>query len=264
MVRFIQLVGCFSLFSIFFACTPQYKLQYLRDLPDTGTVNLSYKLPEEIRIQPDDMLTINISGKNPETSLLINAGGVASTNETSTTNRSAQAPGNNYLVDTKGEIELMLIGKLKVTGKTIVELKSELTLLAQKYLLEPIVTVRFTGLRITVMGEVKIPNTYSVANEKITILQALGYAGDLTSFAQRESVKVVREIDGKREIGTVNLASADIFSSPYYFLKQNDVVYVPPTNQKYAAENAARVTLPYVSIGVGLVTLLISAIQLLR
>lgn len=249
------------LFSLIFSCKPQYKLQYFRNLNDTGTVNIPALAFEEIKIKEDDGLTINIVGRNPETSAIINSSTNGASNAASA---GSTTPGANYLVDAKGQIEIPLLGTFEVAGKTITEVKTMIRNKAKEVLVEPIVTVRFAGFKFTVLGEVKLPSTFVVQNEKVTVLQAIGMAGDLTTFAKRENIKIMREVDGKQEIGTINLASTDVFNSPYFYLKQNDVIYLPPTDQKYKIENGSKVLLPYASLGLSVVTLIITLVQLTK
>jgi polysaccharide biosynthesis/export protein len=258
-----SILHCFLgivIFSLIFSCKPQYKLQYFRNLKDTGTVKIPSFSYEEIKIKVDDGLTIHITGRNPETSAIINS----STNNASSGAAAGATGGSNFLVDAKGQIEIPLLGVFDVAGKTITEVKTMINTKAKDVLVEPIVTVRFAGFKFTVLGEVKLPSTFVVQNEKVTILQAIGMAGDLTTFAKRENIKIMREVDGKQEIGTIDLASTDIFNSPYYYLKQNDVIYLPPTDQKYKIENGSKVLLPYASLGLSVVTLIITLVQLTK
>ncbi len=141
---------------------------------------------------------------------------------------------DGYLVSKNGEIVFPILGKLKVSGLTHQELGVliEEKLKSGQHITDPMVTVKLLNYKIYVMGEVARPGVVNVDNEKITILEALSAAGDLTIYGLRDNVTVVREHNGKRQIGNVDLTSKDLFSSPYYYLQQNDVIYVEPNNRR--------------------------------
>jgi polysaccharide export outer membrane protein len=181
---------------------------------------------------PDDMLEIKISGANEVTSALINT---YSSSNTPLTN-------SNYLVDNNGEVEFPLIGKIKAAGLTKEQFREVLKEKASKYLKDALVSVRFINFRFTVLGEVKMPGTFTVLNEKITILEAMGLAGDLTAYAKRDNVRVIRDSLGKREIGIVNFNDKAIFTSTYYYLQRNDVIYIEPEKYKTKYEDFSRIT----------------------
>ena len=134
-----------------------------------------------------------------------------------------------YLVDPNGYVDFPVLGKMKLSDRTIEEAQ---TLIAEKlvpYLNNPVIIMRFLNFRLTVLGEVNKPGTISVQGERITILEALGQAGDLTPYSNREKIMVIREQEGKREFGYIDIHSPEIFQSPYFYLQQNDIVYVEPT-----------------------------------
>lgn len=194
----------------------------------------------DARIMPKDQLTISVSTTDPEASAPFNmtVNTAATANSRSTY---SQPLLQAYLVDNQGYIAFPLIGNLKVGGLT----KSEAEVLIQEkirpYMAEgenPIVTVRMFSYSISVIGEVARPGTFQVSREKITILEALAQAGDLTIYGVRDKVKLIREdATGKKEFHTLNLNDANIVSSPYYYLQQNDVVYVEPNKVK--AQNSS-------------------------
>jgi polysaccharide export outer membrane protein len=129
-----------------------------------------------------------------------------------------------------------------------------------KYLKDPIVTVRFTNFRFTVLGEVRSPGSFNVQNEKVSILEALGQAGDMTQFAKRNSVRVIRDSMGKREIGMVNFNQKTVFTSPYYYLKRNDVVYVEPQQSKTNYESVSRIS-SILATALGIVAVIFSLVR---
>ena len=194
----------------------------------------------DARIMPKDILTITVSTVNPEASepynLLVR----------NTLNGASSIGANSgvllpYLVDNNGCIDFPVLGTLEVGGLT----KSACEKMIHDKLLpfmnaaeNPVVTVRMSNYKISVLGEVARPGMFTVGNEKINILEALAQAGDLTIYGVREKVKLIRENDkGKKEIHTINLNDADIISSPYYYLQQNDILYVEPNKVK--AQNSS-------------------------
>lgn len=220
-----------SFCSLFSSCTSSKKLRYFNNLSDSQLIRLpDLQRPEPV-VMTDDILNIKITGANEVTVGIINGytGAVGSN------------AGNNYQVDAKGMIEFPVLGKVNVTGFTRDELKIRLTTAVAKYLKDPIVTVSFTNFRFTVLGEVNAPGTFVVTNEKVTILEGLGLARDMTQYARRSNIRIIRDSSGTRHIGLVNFNDKSIFSSPYYYLQRNDVVYVEPEGNKGQIDQANRV-----------------------
>jgi polysaccharide export outer membrane protein len=147
-------------------------------------------------------------------------------------NLTDQGGSSGFLVDLNGNIEYPQIGLIHVEGLTKEEVANIIKKKFETQLNNPSVVVRFVNYRITVLGEVGGPSTFTIPTERITILEALGLAGDITEFGRKDNVKVIRENNGLREIGTIDLTSKDMFLSPYYRLKQNDVVLVEQTRRK--------------------------------
>lgn len=137
-----------------------------------------------------------------------------------------------YLVDKEGYINFPVIGKIKVDGLTKQELSSLLQDKISKYVKDPLVNVQITNFKVMVMGEVTRPGGLSVKNDRITILDAIGYSGDLTINADRKNILVIRDNNGQKEFGRLDITQPDIFASPYFYLQQNDVVYVEPNVAK--------------------------------
>jgi len=166
---------------------------------------------------------------------------------------------SGFLVDKDGFIQMTLLGKIKVGGLTTYQVRDKITELASQYYKNPTVQVRFANFKITVLGEVTRPATYTVPNEKVTVLDALGLAGDLTIYGKRENVLLVRDQQGQKELVRLNLNDSEVFRSPYFYLRQNDVLYVEPGKAKAAANNAAR-TQTFAIIG-SLLSVLIVAVS---
>lgn len=223
--------------------------------------------PEEIDkhagivIQPKDMLSIVVSSRNPELVAMFNLPVVSYQAGSEVVTGGYQQRLMGYVVDNEGYIDFPVLGPIKVSGLTRWEL-SELIkdkLVKEGLLTDAVVTVEFMNFKVSVIGEVSAPGTYTIEGDKVTILQAISLARDLTIFGQRENVTVIRERDGQRIIYEVNLCDADLFKSPAYYLQQNDVVYVQPSEikarQSTTDEKALRLTSILVSSGSLLVSI---------
>lgn len=186
----------------------------------------------ELKIKKDDVLSIVVTSKNPELVKVFNSPIV----NVSVSGASASGSQKvlSYTVGVDGFINFPVLGKIKVEGMTRKELVEyiETSLIKNDYVKDPIVTVQFLNFKVSVLGEVKSPGCYEIESERITILDAISKAGDLTINGKRDKVAVIRETDGKRVVTYHDLRSSDIFESPCFYLQQNDVVYVEPNKAK--------------------------------
>ncbi|MFC4873120.1 polysaccharide biosynthesis/export family protein [Negadavirga shengliensis] len=226
-----------------FGCAKR-NLVYFSDVE--GQSDYSVKVPEMIqpKIQKDDLLKITVSSLSPESNLLFNVGVLnAGTDARSSSN--VQPLNEGYLVDQHGEINFPVLGRIRLEGMTKAEAVEAVTARLQEYVKDPIVNIRFVNFKITVVGEVNHPSTFTVPTEKINILEALGLAGDMTMYGKRENVLIIRERDGVRSAKRLNLNNKDLLASPYYYLQQNDVIYVEPDKIKavQASTNQRSLTL---------------------
>jgi polysaccharide export outer membrane protein len=204
------------------------------------------------KVQPGDILSIYISSLNPAASSFFNPySTVPITGDPSTgtvSNGSPQvsqtAPG--FLVDVNGMIELPLIGTVKIAGLATTEVRDMIKSRLKTYLKEPTVNVRFLNYKISVMGEVSRPSVYVIPNEKVTLPEALSLAGDITIFGKRNNVLIIRDNNGKKEFGRVDLTTRDVYTSPYYYLHANDVVYVEPSKGRTAQTDKTYQILPII------------------
>lgn len=212
------------------SCVSQKKMIYLQGADYLQDNPQQIKENFELKIQSDDQLAISISSKDREliepfnNNTLIGSG---------SSQYSAQAGVSYFQVDKDGNIEFPIFGTLKASGLTRMELAKELEnrLISQNYIKDPQVSVKIMSFKVTVLGEVKAPGVQNVTGERLTLLEALGMAGDLLPSAKRENIMVIREEDGKRKSYMVDLTSSyDVLNSPCYFLQQNDVVYVEPNS----------------------------------
>jgi polysaccharide biosynthesis/export protein len=255
-LRFFRLiVVSFILVQSISSCRTQKSLpnNYLENVADTSEKN-TVKIPD-LTIQKGDLLSIQIysASLKAETDApynLPNFGGVAPGSS------SGAAVIAGFLVDANGNIEYPRIGTIHVEGLT----KSELADLIKKrinqpeqQLENPTVVVRFLNYKITVLGEVMRPGSFSIPAERVTVLEALGLAGDIAVYGKRNTVKVIREINGNREIGTIDLTSKDLFESPYYNLLQNDIVIVEAKRSKARQADTQEVS-QRISLALGIIT----------
>ena len=209
-------------------------LVYFSNLSPTepGSPIKNYTAP---KIQADDILTITVSSLSAESNVIFNNvilpdnGNVGSV---------AERINEGYLVDKNGFINFPVIGKISLAGLTKEEAQDKMTDLIKVQVKNPIVNVRFRNFKVTVVGEVNKPATFTVETEKINLIEALGMAGDMTAFGRRENVLLIREKDGIRTTTRINLNNKDVLASPYFYLQQNDVVYVEPDNKVKAADTA--------------------------
>lgn len=214
-------------------------------------------------IKPDDVLHITITALDVAAVRPFNLSAV--TYSTSSNSAIGVAQQQTYLVDTQGEIDFPVLGKLKIGGLTREELIKFLKAkLDPDYILSPNINVRISNYKITVLGDVKLPGSYLIPNERITILEAIGLAGDLNISAERKNILVQREEDGEKVQYRVNLLSNKLFTSPVYYLQQNDVVYVEPNYAKIQSASSNSNTSLIISISSVLVALLTSISLLTR
>ncbi|WP_242918083.1 polysaccharide biosynthesis/export family protein [Pontibacter liquoris] len=206
-------------------------------------------------IQNNDLLSIVISSSNPAASEYFNTFNISDTRSITATNSITQAVG--YLVDQEGNVQLPFLGKLKASGLTKKALNDKIRdeLINRKLLIEPVVDIRFLNYKVSVLGEVAHPSVLTVPNEKITLLEALGLAGDLTIYANRDNVLLIREEEGKKKLIRINLTTDELFTSPYYNLKSNDIIYVEPNKAKVQSSGNAKLWLPVVFSGLSVVVI---------
>lgn len=229
------------------SCTTPKNVTYFQDVPDTlrqKMVALSaYYTPV---IQPDDILQVSIQTLDPAATALLSQPNTANwpamgANAAGSTGNTSSANVTGFLVDKDGYVILPLIGKVMAKGRTTDQIRDEIRTKAAEFYKDPVVTVRFANFKITVLGEVARPSTYVMPNEKVTLLDAIGIAGDLTIFGRRENVMLIRDNNGQKEFARFNLNNSNIFTSPYFYLHQGDVVYVEPNKAKVASTDIAQV-----------------------
>jgi polysaccharide export outer membrane protein len=213
----------------------------------------------EPRIQKNDLLSIKVYSQSadPRTDIPYNLP------EQTVVGSSTVAATAGFLVDENGNIEYPRLGIVQVEGLTKAELAQLIKSRLQDALKNPSVIVRFLNYRVTVLGEVRAPGTFSIPTERVTILEALGMAGDINEFGKRDTVKVAREVNGQLKVGYVSLNSANLFNSPYFRLQQNDVVFVEQTRRRRQQEERQDIG-QQVGIATGILTAVALIFNLIR
>lgn len=216
------------------SCASASQIEYLQNIDSTYLHELTTKY--EARIKKDDLLSIIVSG--PDKTVVMPYNLTLSEMTTGYSNNPEQST-LEYLVDNNGEINFPILGKIKVEGMTRSELVKYLTDRIEADVKDPIVYVSFKNYKITILGEVRNPGTYNMDSERINVFQALGRAGDLLLTAERYDIILIREVDGTPTYHKIDLRNASILNSDYYYMQQNDILYVRPSSQRVAAATTA-------------------------
>lgn len=241
------------------SCVDTRKATYFNGLQDS-VIKSSLENLEPV-IQKNDLLSISVSSLNPDATIIFNSPNSVATQTISSAGNTTIASG--YLVDQEGNIQFPVLGNIKAAGISKKELTEKIarTLIEKKLLVNPTISIRYLNFKVTVLGEVNRASVINVPSEKITLLEALGLAGDITIFGKRDNVMVLREEGGDKIIKRLNLNSSEIFKSPYYYLRSNDIVYVEPNKSKIATTGRGQQILPVIfsslSLAVSLVYVLV-------
>ena len=235
MKHFCKTVVLASAVALFASCASYKDIIYFQDISDRELQPLLNEY--EATIKKDDRLAIVVSGSDKTVTAPYNL--TLSEISGTTTSTNPEQSTLSYLVDADGNIEFPILGTLHVEGMTRNELVRFLTEEIGKDVKDPIVYVNFKNFKIPVLGEVRNPGTYTIDSEKISVLQALGRAGDLNLTAKRDGILLIREVDGVQQHYTLDLRNSDILESPYFYMQQNDVLYVPPSPTRVAQGTAA-------------------------
>jgi polysaccharide biosynthesis/export protein len=242
---------------VFSACTSIKKIAYVNNLTDSAAY-ASIKVAKnnfESLIQKNDQLSVSVGGSNIADLSVINSG----TGSTTIGLTSAGALG--YLVEADGKIQLPYLGKIQAEGLTRLQLESIIVDSLKAFTKNPIVNVRFINYSFSILGEVLKPGKYNMTTERLTILEAIGIAGDLTDIAKRDNVLLIREVNGQRTSTRLNLLDKSIFNSPYFYLKTNDVIIVQALNVKYINRSGVP---QYISILAVSISVLLTVINLIK
>lgn len=241
-----------------FSCKPAPQLQYVQGYTDTLPI-ASLKIPEPI-IQKGDLLSIVVYSDNAQLTSLYN---LPMANATDVTSGGSMSAPVGYLVDSDGNIQFQGLGLLHVQGLNKKGLADLLNSKLKDTLLQnPYYVIRFLNFKVTMLGDVARPGVYTIPAERVNIFEAIGLAGDLTVYGRKDNVLIIREADGMREVSRINLSDSNIFNSPYYYLKQNDIVSIE--SNKFKNRQSEEVTLKYISLGASIISTAAIVITVLR
>jgi polysaccharide export outer membrane protein len=240
---------------LLFSCKSREEMVYYQNIDALTQVEQSNSY--EIKIQPDDLLTIIVSAEDTEASIPFNLG--ASAAGAATTGQSTL---QSYLVDASGTIDFPILGKLKVAGLTRSEVLQLLEGKIAKYIKNPIINLRVINFKVSVQGEVNAPGTYPISSDRITLIEAISMAKDLTIYGKRDNILVIREVNGVKSYNRIDITKADFIHSPFYYLAQNDVVYVEPNKTRInggAVGANTGVIISITSLLITVITLIVTA-----
>jgi len=241
-----------SVITLLTSCATKKEIVYFQDADNLAERKNSQTF--EPIIESNDILYVSISSMN-EAVLMPFKRSTGMEGNVSNSNAGLQG----YLVNVDGDIRFPVIGNVRVAGKTRGQVEADLKSELSEFITDVVVDVRIMNFKITVIGEVNNPGVYTIADERVTLPQALGLAGDLSEDGKRENILVIREIDGQQQVSRIDLTKTAFFSSPYYFLKQNDVVYVEPSTKGVKKSGF----LPDIPALLSLMTVVLSTIILL-
>lgn len=250
-IKYIVLIVISILFT---SCVSKSKIVYMNNIDNSKSYESSKQY--EPTLQPDDLLSIIISAENPEITVPFNLPQIQGNYEINNNQNGIKT----YLIDNEGFIEFPVIGKVKLAGLTRTAATKKMVEIISEYIKKPGVNLRILNYKVSVLGEVIKPGSYTIPSERITILEALSLAGDMTIYGVRDNVLIIREIDGKKTYNRVDLTNADLLNSPFYYLAQNDVVFIEPNKTKVNSS----VVGPNTSVILSGVTVLISLLILLK
>lgn len=252
--------ACIMVALVASSCSTSKEILYFQDISEVQPKELNTAY--EAVIKKDDRLAIVVSGSDKTVTAPYNLTLGEMGNSVSATSTDPERSVLTYLVDPNGNIDFPILGTIHVEGMTRNQLVNYLTAEIGKDVKEPIVYVSIKNYKITVLGEVKSPGTYTMDSEKITLLQALGRAGDLNLTAKRDGILLIREENGKEMHYTLDLRSAELLNSPQFYLQQNDVIYVPASSSRVVnatlASGVLSTTFSSVTTAISLVTMIIS------
>jgi polysaccharide export outer membrane protein len=242
----------------FSSCASTKKIAYFNDIRDSAVIASAGTL--EPVIQKKDILSISVSSLSNEATIIFNTPNLPITPNASTNPNSPQTAG--YLVGEDGTIKFPVLGDIPAAGLTQKQLENNITqqLIDKKLLFDPIVSSRFLNFRVTVLGEVNHPGVVTAPSEQISILEAIGQAGDLTIYGLRDNVMLIRQVGPDKIVKRLDLNSSKILQSPYYFLKSNDVIYVEPGRAKVTSTDLTRQYLPIIFSGISVLVIVLNSL----
>jgi len=228
------------------SCSSYKNVPYFQDLNRSSISKETIDNLRPVTVQPGDVLTLGVISASDEAAGKFNG--------------SVNGASRDYTVDPNGNITLPQVGMIKVADLTLTQIHDILLPKLMVYLKEPILSVKVSGFKYSVLGAVKAPGIYTAAKEQLNFLDALSAAGDLNIYGKRENVLLIREINGKREFVTLDLTKKDLFTSPYYYIKNNDIIYIEP-DKEYDSENNSRANVTLGLSAISVISLIYSLIH---
>lgn len=250
----IRIAGLLLLIIGAIGCQSPRKMVYLKNASGQDTTMVYHQPDKKYRISYDDILFVRILTGNPEISALYN--NAPTTGFSTSMTSEADQYINGFTVNEEGKIKLPVLGSLKVKGLTLQEVEMQIQAMADEYLIDATVIARLLNFKVTVLGEVARPGVYSHYNDNMTILEAIGKAGDVTDLGDKRNIMVIRTVPEGRTTFEIDLTKKDLMTSPAFFLKPNDVIYVKPSGSK-----AFQINLPTMSMILSSVTTIIVLLQ---
>lgn len=248
----LQIAAVVLLLFPFYSCVPTSKMLYLQDSTESQKNDIK---TYETLLQPDDLLSIIVSSQNPENSVPFNLPQIQGNYEIGNNQNGIKT----YLIDSEGNIDFPVLGKIKLAGLSRKEANEHLITLLSDYIKNPGINLRILNYKFSVLGEVNKPGSFTVDSERITLLEALSNAGDLTIYGKRSDILVIREQNGKKNYKHIDITKSDFINSDYYYLVQNDLVLVNPNRTR---QNAAAVG-PNTSVILSAISILVTIAVLL-
>jgi polysaccharide export outer membrane protein len=248
-----RLIFLFSLSLLFTSCAKQRDFVYFQRAQN-DSIQVIAATPHTIQLVPGDVLTITVAAVDPDV--------VKPFNLTSNTSKVAAEStiGPSYLIDDMGNIDFPVLGNIKLAGLTSAEATKVLKDRIKSYVTNPIISLKIQNHKVTILGDVKSPGVIPIPNERLTLTDALALAGDLQISGIRKNILVVREVNGVKTETRVDITSRHLFSSPIYYLKNNDLIYVEPNKAKIQSSKG---TLQYASLAIGSLSLVINILNIL-
>lgn len=253
-----KIIYFFLIAIVISSCGVKYQtIPYFTDLP-AGNQAEDINNQTVLKIQKNDILAITVSSLDAKSDAYFNLGNIGAVQASSGT-AGASTP-NGFIVDQQGNVQLPYLGSVKIEGLSTYDARKliENKLEEGKFLIKPVLNLRLVNFKISVLGDVVRPGVYPVQSERITIIEALGMAGDLTITAKRNDVLLIRENLGKRQQVKLDLQSKDLFNSPFYYLENNDVLIVTPSSAKYASVDSSYRNVSLIISALSVIALLIT------
>ena len=265
MRKFLQIILSVVAATLMASCVTQKQMTYVSNAqPEmTDTINANFQSQSELTVRIGDALTIYVSALDLEAVVPYNLPAVVYATPGSTTLSTTPAL-QYYVVDEDGDIEFPVLGKLHVAGLKRNEVEALVKEKLEAQVLNPQVHAHIVNAKVSVLGEVTRPGNVPMTGGRLTLFDALAYAGDMTPYGRRDNVLVTREVDGKLEIARLNLRDASIFTSPYFFLQQNDVVYVSPNKVRAVSSANASLWFSLVSTMASAATVIVTVVNTAR